>query len=278
MLSNSDVDAIAFVPPPIAKSLFKYLNRPVDIVYSSAIAHQLAASVHQPAPMLAVQIAAAWTGCLDHPAYWQALPIPAAVLPDLSIRATSAGLVQITLEDRAIAGWLEQLIQPTAVTGEKLSGTTLPSIGSPPQAFVGQHAHARCCSLLRLADREGLITLNLLDLHPNDWQFVNPNPIPWLTSAGQLRVQDAVDRRLICQLFAIWDELARSSPLSTQVILRRVKDVAQAFQIFHRAHPIFGRTVPVEVTQTQLALMLATQRILFQLLEDELQVCAPVEL
>lgn len=278
MLSDSDVEALSFVPPPIENSRLKRLNSPTQIVYSSAIAHQLAISAQQPAARVAAQIADEWTRCLDQPACWQTLPIPAAVLPNLSIRATAAGLVQIELGDRAIAGWLEMLIQPADSTGKGRSQPLPAHIASNPPVFSGQHAHARCCSLLRLADREGLMTLDQRDGHPQDWQITTPEPIPWLTSAGQLWLQDAADRRLICQLFAVWDEFARSSSLSNKVILRLADDVTQAFQSFHRAHAMFGKADPIQVTQTQLALLLATQRILLLLLEEGLQVSAPIEL
>jgi hypothetical protein len=51
--------------------------------------------------------------------------------------------------------------------------------------FPVQYAHARCCSLLRLAHWQGLIKLRDLDFNTLNRQLIEPSPIPWLNDDQQ---------------------------------------------------------------------------------------------
>ena len=80
-----------------------------------------------------------------------------------------------------------------------------PSASSPcpmPNLFAVQYAHARCCSLVLLAHREGLIKLRepVPNTSPAFWSVISPNPLPWLNCDGTLRLNYPDERRLIGEL------------------------------------------------------------------------------
>ncbi|MBD2036053.1 hypothetical protein H6F76_13595 [Leptolyngbya sp. FACHB-321] len=251
---------------------FKRASKAIPFIYVCAIAHRLA-TPSQPAALIAAQL-------VD--ALLQPLHIPEEdSLSGIVVQPTATGLLQFELSDRAIASWLDRLLtkalpqQPcmpfTSVERQMLLPTTA--------IFEVQYAHARCCSLLRLAHSEGLITLDRLDVAPLAWRVVNPPSVPWLTSTAQLCLNHPVDRRLLGYLVEALDCLSNESPHRVQQSLRSAQAIAQAMQAFHRVHPLWRKTgTELNLVVSQLGLLLATQRILYALLADGLGLPPVVEL
>jgi hypothetical protein len=273
MMVDQDVLSDTWVPP-ITTIPLKLVKNSTRLCYSSAIARQAAAQQQRPVFLLASQIAAAWNDRRNQPEFWRPLPLPAAALPHLNIFALSTGLIQIELTDPAIATWLNFLLD-TALP---------PPVSCLPAAalslFPAQHAHARCCSLLRLAHEHQLICLKAPLADPMQWGLLSPEPIPWLTPNGQLQGNCAVDLALIQTLFTALDRIWRSPIQSRSTIFSLAAAITQAFHTFHSAHPLFGNpnAAAQPRIQAQLGLLLITQRLLRWLLEDWLQVIAPIEL
>ena len=95
-------------------------------------------------------------------------------LLDFQISVVSPGLIDFRLSDRALGVWLQQLPQFSFSA----------SFCQPPPSFNRfplQYVHARCCSLLHLAHRQGLIVLK--DLSSAGWQWYAPESIPFFESA-----------------------------------------------------------------------------------------------
>ncbi|WP_421658794.1 hypothetical protein [Leptothermofonsia sp. ETS-13] len=205
---------------------------------------------------------------------------------DISVQATSAGLIQIRLGDRAIAAWLNFILQnlppgkphdwPSLALQSQITTSEFQS-----QAFAIQHSHARCCSLLQMAQREGLITLNQFERCLAVWQFVNPVSVPWLDADFHLRLAYPSERRLICQLLAVLDQVEGVWPPPQPIeSFRLAEAVNQCFQAFHRDRPIWHSIAndSTDLAQAQLGLVMATQRILYWLLNDLLGIYTPSSL
>jgi hypothetical protein len=259
---------------PAAQAIpLKRFGKTTPLVYTCAIAHRLALQSQH-----AAAIAAQLVDLL-----LQASPDDVAVPPGVSVQATGAGLIHFEVGDRAIAAWLDQLLVnalpqrtlPSAPLAVSERQTMLHSAA----IFEAQYAHARCSSLLRLAHHEGLIRLERLEESPFYWRFSSPIPFPWLTSAAQLSLHHSADRYLLVQLFEALDRVDDPSQKRTIATLARsAQAVSQAFQTFHRVHPLWDQTEQKPVLTAQLGLLMATQRVLFLLLADGLHLCPAIEL
>ncbi|XHX77387.1 MAG: hypothetical protein RBJ76_23555 [Stenomitos frigidus ULC029] len=248
----------------------KRASKAIPFVYVCAIAHRLA-TPSQPAALIATQLVERLL---------QPLPLPEeAPLSGIVVQATATGWLQFELSDRAIAAWLDRLLANALPQQLSVSLTSQERQMLLPTAavFEVQYAHARCCSLLRLAHSEGLITLDRLDVAPLVWRIVDPPSISWLTANAQLCLNHPADRSLLGHLIEALDCLSDESPHRTRQSLRSAQAIAQAMQSFHRVHPLWRKTgTEPHLVVAQLGLLLATQRILSLLLANGLDL-HPVE-
>ncbi|MBM0740229.1 hypothetical protein JOY44_00975 [Phormidium sp. CLA17] len=217
------------------------------------------------------------------------------LLDYVEIQSTPSGYLEFRIGESAIAQWLTCLNQPIAslfVSADPhssfLTAHSQPAKRSHLSLFSIQHAHARCCSLLRLATQQEMIRLNWLE-DASQWQWAQPNPIPWLTGQ-QLRTCTVAERQLISQCFTVWDELPwqadtlakNSQPLSLYPsrITILAQGLAQAFYATHQQCQIWGalENEGSDRLIAHLALILVTQKLLYGLLRIELGVVAPEEL
>lgn len=250
----------------------KRARKAIPFVYVCAIAHQLA-TPSRPAALIATQL-------VD--TLLQPLPIPEEdSLSGIVVQATATGLLQFELSDRAIAAWLDRLLTKALPqeSCEPLTSMEQQMLLPTAAIFEVQYAHARCCSLLRLAHYEGLITLDRLDAAPLVWRMISPPSIPWLISTAQLCLNYPADRQLLGHLVEASACLSDAAPRRRQQSLRSAQAIAQALQSFHRVHPLWCKTgTEPNLVVSQLGLLLATQRILHLLLADGLDLHPVVEL
>jgi hypothetical protein len=152
--------------------------------------------------------------------------------------------------------------------------------------FGVQYAHARCCSLLRLAHRQSLINLSDLDsITPNwEWEWVEPNPIPWLYGDPQmecepirLRLEHPAERELIAHFL---DGIEPLTPPTPARAIELAKALSYGFEKFYSVCRIWGevKTETPQLAQARLGLVAITQKLLRSLLQDQLNVTAPIEL
>ncbi|MBN3950548.1 MAG: hypothetical protein HWQ38_30405, partial [Nostoc sp. NMS7] len=152
----------------------------------------------------------------------------------------------------------------------------------PNSLFAVQYAHARCCSLVLLAHREGLIKLRepVLNTSPAFWSVIAPNPISWLNCDGTLRLNHPDERRLIGELVQVVDNI-KCPDISDSVKWEKITlNLSQAFEKFWSNCRIWGevKITSPEVAQARLGLLMATQSVLRYVLEENLGVFAPLEL
>lgn len=216
---------------------------------------------------------------------------------ECTIEVVPPGWINLRLSDTSVGNWLQRFAQQPPWVGQGSVGEFLrQNLPSQPEAwkrakipnsqtvFRIQYAHARCCSLLRMAHREKAIELAKPDPDrtPAYFRLVNPNPIPWLTANEQLRLIHPAERNLIYHLLSIPDILycpppkqALSSPWEKLSI-----NLSQSWEKFHSQCRIWGevRAEAPELAQARLGLILATQALLRLMLEDLLGIPAPLEL
>ncbi|WP_413171380.1 DALR anticodon-binding domain-containing protein [Anabaena azotica] len=144
--------------------------------------------------------------------------------------------------------------------------------------FTIQYAHARCCSLLRLAHQEELIQLTNNDA--NVQCFLSAQAIPWLNSDQTLRFYQLEEIRLLHQLVKMVDDLVVSDVSSSVNWEKAALKLSQAFESFWCHCRIWGevKIKSLELAQARLGLLIATQLVLRTVLETKLGVFAPVEL
>lgn len=240
----------------------KRLDKNIKICFSSAIALKLAAVEKQNAIELATDIVKAW-------------PVNSESANHFSLKVVPPGMIQFQLTDQGLAFWLQKLVQTplpqsAAVTFDPVYQTF----------FSIQYSHARCCSLLRLAERDRIITLSHAPekTTPTIFCLVDPNPIPWCDQAGNLRLVHQAEYQLISQLLKTLDASCSCSPQPQWDKL--ANRLSQAFQDFYAQCRIWGevkRETP-ELAQARLGLILITQSILRFILQEKLGVIAPLEL
>jgi arginyl-tRNA synthetase len=255
------------------------------IIYRSAIAFKLAPVWQLPALDIANQLTASLLASCENPL--------AQMYLDFNVEVVSPGWINFRLNEQSLATWLQRLIQmplradPVDDSSLKLQKREVKGdkrLTDTPNYFPVQYAHARCCSLLRLAHRQGLITLKDLDFNTLGWQVIEPNPISWLnddqkadTEQVVLRLQHPAERRLIAQIIDLPDSISNPDRLRA---VKLASTLSKAFEPFYSSCRIWGevKTQTPKLAQARLGLVEVTRGVLRSLLQDQLGVPAPVEL
>ncbi|MEM6752881.1 MAG: DALR anticodon-binding domain-containing protein [Cyanobacteria bacterium P01_C01_bin.38] len=189
------------------------------------------------------------------------------------IEVLPSGLIQIQVTDSLLAVWLQSFIEPNKSIETAPVKFKVLEHGLSDCVFSIQYVHARCCSLLKLAQQEKLVDF---DINVNKYSSV---PIPWLKSDGQLRLNHQAERYLIGSLVRIIDELH-------PVVACQVKwegaalGLVRAFEAFWsscRIHDDLKTTTP-ELVMARIGLLMTTQSVLRFLLEEKLGISAWLEL
>jgi hypothetical protein len=177
-------------------------------------------------------------------------------------------------------GWLEfQLSHPLAwldfvVHHPPPSGSC--KLDQEHDLFLAQYAHARCCSLLRLAQRQNLIEFN--DLRPGKG-WISP-----ILSNSNTRsriiseyLPDSTERQLLGTLMMVIDG---SDYLSPGEAIQHLKALSQGLLDFDVHCRIWGEVQKdnPQLVQIRLVLLAGVQFWLRWLLESRVGVVAPVEL
>ena len=225
--------------------------------------------------------------------------------PNFTVKVTTAGIIEFELTDTGLAFWLQRLAQTKLPIPES---QILSPVTRADRLFPIQYSHARCCSLVRMAHRDRLISIAQPDVAtaPEIWSLTAPNPIPWIDNGDRLRLVHPAERNLISQLITVLDNLApiftncSKKPDTTGIVgkrhcrllspddttgieinyLKLANNLSAVFQTFYSQCRIWGE-VKIEtpkLAQARLGLVLATQSLLRFILEELLSTVAPLEL
>jgi len=261
------------------------------ILYVSAIAFRLSKVKNIPAlevaSVLAQLIADIATRCCKFEPR-----LGAADEQDFTVQVVPPGWIHFELTEPKLASWLQHLTQTPLLLGvcrgeeQGKQGEKFPAsprhrvtASSASPLFTVQYAHTRCCSLLQMAQREGLISLRQTNWDTSSafWLAVSPNPIPWLNSEQQLCLDHPAERALMAQMLALLDEFycpcSSHQPINWH---KAVLNLSQAFQTFYSGCQIWGevKNQNISLSQARLGLVLITQSVLRLLLQDRLGVAA----
>ncbi|MEG4575760.1 DALR anticodon-binding domain-containing protein [Microcoleus sp. N3A4] len=247
------------------------LNRSKDrarVLYVSAIALKLAKTWQQTPQAIAAQLAET---------------LEPLCCPDFAVKVAPAGIIELELTDAGLAVWLQRLAQTNLPVPE--SRILSPAVCAD-RLFPIQYTHARCCSLLRMAHRDRIISIAQPDVAtaPPIWSLASPNPIPWIDEGDRLRLVHPAERSLISQLLTVLDNLYPNFEVKNLEkpvnYFKLANSLSEAFQIFYSQCRIWGE-VKIEqpkLAQARLGLILATQSLLRFILENFLNAIAPLEL
>lgn len=269
------------------KKPLKSVTKLTGITYVSAIALRLAAVFQVSVTELATALTRSWnqSSILDGP--WIESPLLTQVLPNVTATCRQSGYLQFHVEATGLSAWLQFLIAELPHLVDPFMGQVSQQPPSAPatvhhncdQAFTLQYAHARCCSLLRLAHESGLIQLQTTQPDTPHWQLVQPDPIPWL-NGNSLQLIAAAEQHLLIEIVATLDTLFSESQASEPNIYWHLGDrLSQAFQSFYRACRVLGevKANSPELAQSRLGLVLITQTCL-RLILHRLNLSAPLSL
>ncbi len=207
--------------------------------------------------------------------------------------AVAPGFLQLKLTEPKLASWLQCLpflsLRLYNLPRSKYSHP----LTNDSSLFAIQYTHARCCCLMQLAQKEGLINLEEIavnriksrfadfSLLPPDASILTialPQPLPWLISSQQLRFCHQCEYALIIQLVKVVDELC-CCDLNLDYWAKTALNLSKAFADFYRDCRIFGKTNAQnpKLAQARLGLVLGTYVVIKALLQ-RLGVFAPQEL
>jgi arginyl-tRNA synthetase len=212
-----------------------------------------------------------------------------------SVQVVPPGWIYLELAHPILAVWLQNIATGSLETRRKLEKADN-LVPNSKRLFGVQYAHARCCSLLQQAHREGLIQLQevLLDTETNFEQqnlqlsnlgadvgrIFSPHPIPWLNGDGKLRCNHPAEHLLIGELIQVIDDFEFNAVKGSINWEKTALNLSQAFENFWSECRIWGKikiTSPL-LAQARLGLVKVTQSVLRLLLEEKLGVFAPKEL
>jgi arginyl-tRNA synthetase len=148
----------------------------------------------------------------------------------LLIEIVPLGWINFYLDAKLIANWLGRSLfwsQSNVIDEQQSSNRAIYTLDkTPPQLFPIQYIHARCCSLLRLAARENMITLS------NNLKQIQPSQsICWLDPEHNLWLTEVAEHNLLQQLLIVsdawlentdvrrWSKLALSLSQNTAIFL-----------------------------------------------------------
>jgi len=191
-----------------------------------------------------------------------------------TVSVTVQGELEFVLQDHAIAAWLNRLLHPN-FTLEAIGTPVLPDMSR--RVFVIQHAHARCCSLLKQMQELGLAPIDpLTDIGIKD---ECADLLAWSVSALLLRELLASERYLVQQLLQTIDLFASLPQNAAKRLFLLTEQIASGFDQVHRDCQLFAPSLlnSSDRLKAHLAVLAATRNILCQSLKG-LNLTAPSEL
>ncbi|MBW4535144.1 MAG: hypothetical protein KME09_14510 [Pleurocapsa minor HA4230-MV1] len=187
------------------------------------------------------------------------------------------GWINFYLDAKLIAEWLGRSLfwsQSNIIDEQQSTSRAIYTIDkTPPQLFPVQYIHARCCSLLRLAARENLITLVT-----NLEQIKQPQSISWLDPEHNLWLREVAEHNLLQQLLIVsdawlenthvrrWSKLALSLSQNTAIFLADCRFLGEVKQQYPQK------------AIARLGLITLVKFWLEKILVEKLKVAAPREL
>jgi len=183
------------------------------------------------------------------------------ICQNLEISISAPGWIYLELSPAALATWLHHgilsVLTPNSTLGLNNTLYNHKFDSHAVEIFMLSYSHARCCSLLRVADAM-FSNWQLVLAHPDQaliiWRAVSWEPAEW---------------QLISQIVDVTDRLAWPDAISSDSdqLSKLAYELSRGFQAFYAAYPIGGMTGQDRVlVYRRLGLLLLTQHLLYRLL------------
>lgn len=200
---------------------------------------------------------------------------------DITATVVTPGFIHLEPTAPLLANWLETISFLPLLLAKSTPKKYFSPMVNNSRLFCIQHAHARCCSLLRQAERDGMIALTEIEVQDKlrHLAIARPQPLPWLGNRQQLRFCHQAEYALIGELVAVADSICASSG-KLERSWQAAFNLSQAFASFHSCCRIWGevKLSDPQLVQARLGLVLDVQVVLQFLLHKRLGVFAPQEL
>jgi hypothetical protein len=188
----------------------------LGIVYKSAIAFKLTTLCQETLTEIATRLVA------DLPNYTSDFPL------ELTVEFLSPGWIYFRYSELEIARWLQSWIDLPIREGRKpnLTGSLMPL----------QYTHARCCSILHLAQTQGLINI---DFH-GEKLWLAPQPIPWFDEQYRWCLANPHAVQAIASLVDLVDYLCDVTQVSEANLLKSAINLSEYSLAFESNCRFFG--------------------------------------
>jgi hypothetical protein len=215
------------------------------------------------------------------------------LVPNLSLHPE--GWLYAHFSALELSKWLQSLLVATPLQANAEPFMIASGVSSNPVIFQLQYAHARCCSLLRLAQQEYPIHFSDRNIQLAQWTA----PVIWQTPTGELQFQTLAEHQLLLALMQFPQSLSPNKimygypqaalpghqtqlewPPSEPYLRRQAQQWSHIFLNFYVQCRILGdvQQATPELSTARLALVFILRRVLAFILEAALQVEAPVML
>ncbi|YAI81871.1 MAG: hypothetical protein ACQJCO_08815 [cyanobacterium endosymbiont of Rhopalodia sterrenbergii] len=225
------------------------LSYPTPITYRCAIAMQLSSQLSLSPIEIAQQIFSVFKiqSNLDDQEFSQST---------LTMKLIHPGWLDFEVSDHTLAFWLQLL-------GQKIfSQPYLPKISEKTDnLFLIEYTYARCCSLLRLGETEGLITFQSKTSGDLTFPWKAPDPIPWLKDTYKLRLTHRSAIALINQVVITVDRSVNNPSVTWNKLGTQLSESVLDFE---RNCRIFGDLAQnnLQLSQARLGLIAISQHLL----------------
>ncbi|MDJ0729646.1 MAG: arginyl-tRNA synthetase [Crocosphaera sp.] len=238
----ADLDRLKFPPVTSREKPISLFRLPTinSITYRCAIAFQL--SRHS--SISPITLAQGLFNTLQSQATYH----PDHLSLHFTLKLLDPGWLEFTLCDRSLYLWLQSW--PTFSYSYQKSPLTS---RNHDNLWILQYTYARCCTLLRLGEQEGLIQLKNQQFKPYSWSLSTSQLIPWSNL-----VLNQFERSLIAQLIITVDRLVNELKVKG---IKLALALSESFLNFECHCRIFGETSRhnPQLSQARLGLVAITQ-------------------
>ncbi|XTZ19851.1 MAG: hypothetical protein ACQZ3M_09010 [cyanobacterium endosymbiont of Rhopalodia fuxianensis] len=174
----------------------------------------------------------------------------------LRMKLIHPGWLDFEVSDHTLVLWFQLL-------GQKIfSQPNLPKkLEKADNFFLIEYTYARCCSLLRLGETEGLIAFRSEALGDLTLPWKAPDPIPWLKDTYQLRLTHRAALALINQVVITVDRSVNNPSVTWNKLGTQL---SESILYFERNCRFFGDLAQnnLQLSQARLGLIAISQHLL----------------
>ncbi|MFM2312599.1 MAG: hypothetical protein RLZZ04_1875 [Cyanobacteriota bacterium] len=176
----------------------------LPIIYACPLGMSLSANLQQSPQTIMEQLSGLLTVKQNQLDFINLDPTNQDCSAQLLTEIVSLGWLNFYLDSQLIANWLQRSLSWSQANHVQATNRgTYPLAQSPNRLFPAQYIHGRCCSLLSLGAREGIITCWNDDTNALD---VTSSPvISWLDPQHKLWFTELAEYNLLQQLLQISD-------------------------------------------------------------------------